>query len=54
MRRCAQTEQFGILLPSSADFERPLPVAGRDLLLPRSLRSAILASKPWASGEWSD
>jgi hypothetical protein len=44
-------EQFGILLPSSADFERHLPLPGRDLLLPRSLTGVILASKPRASGE---
>jgi hypothetical protein len=44
-------EQFSVLLPSTAGFERPLAGAGRDLLLPRPRTGAILASKPRASGE---
>jgi hypothetical protein len=51
MRRCAQTRAIQRSAALDRRLRAPVAGAGRDLLLPRPLTGAILASKPRASGE---
>ncbi len=52
MRPCAQTRAIQRSAALDCRLRAPVAGAGRDLLLPKPLTDAILASKPRASGEY--